>query len=463
MRQRFSCAKCNPLFGDGVFSAFPRRPGLSNQAILARRVHPMGQGRLWPRSEKLDEATVLGRRFIMLLSSLSIRLLTTLVLAAPVAACEVFEGRQSVAAYADEFHHLEQYSRPVPGGPGGQFRRRRRDDAERQCATHRSGEFGARTSAGRQDRPRGKGRARRQQRDRRPLTRPRKVRLDRRKQGDHSDQPVLLADRQGTCPFRRRSHKQKNVERRSCVCARLAVPEPLLPWRSQLKPHWAAVVSYFKSPSFFFLALVLRLRQPACRKGERSPASSAYSAAGREACSSSSSVRTLGFNLRRAATSWRPSVFMGGQSFPRLWLAGPVPHATASRLERRGVGPRRRAGDLVAARRVHWREKHEPPPMRTRTWSLMTLFFILLGLAVYLTLAVRSTADDPWRDVSVAGYVAIGLRRGRRCGTCDRRAASAPKAPTVTASTPLARRKVLFPAPIVVASFVGRPRTTSCS
>jgi hypothetical protein len=46
--------------------------------------------------------------------------------------------------------------------------------------------------------------------------------------------------------------------------------------------------------------------------------------------------------------------------------------------------------------------------MRTRTWSLMTLFFILLGLAVYLTLAVRSTADDPWRDVSVAGYVAIG-------------------------------------------------------
>ena len=38
----------------------------------------------------------------MLLSSLSIRLLTALVLAAPVAACEIFEGRQSVAAYADD-------------------------------------------------------------------------------------------------------------------------------------------------------------------------------------------------------------------------------------------------------------------------------------------------------------------------------------------------------------------------
>jgi uncharacterized protein (TIGR03382 family) len=46
--------------------------------------------------------------------------------------------------------------------------------------------------------------------------------------------------------------------------------------------------------------------------------------------------------------------------------------------------------------------------MRTRTWSFMSLFFILLGLAIYLTLAVRSAADDPWRDVSIAGYVAIG-------------------------------------------------------
>ncbi len=34
--------------------------------------------------------------------SLSIRLLAALVLAAPVVACEVFEGRQSVAAYADD-------------------------------------------------------------------------------------------------------------------------------------------------------------------------------------------------------------------------------------------------------------------------------------------------------------------------------------------------------------------------
>jgi uncharacterized protein (TIGR03382 family) len=46
--------------------------------------------------------------------------------------------------------------------------------------------------------------------------------------------------------------------------------------------------------------------------------------------------------------------------------------------------------------------------MRTRTLSLMTLFFILGGLAVYLMLALHSAADDPWRDVSVAGYVAIG-------------------------------------------------------
>jgi hypothetical protein len=33
----------------------------------------------------------------------------------------------------------------------------------------------------------------------------------------------------------------------------------------------------------------------------------------------------------------------------------------------------------------------------------MTLFFLLLGLAVYLMLAVRSAADDLWRAVSVAG------------------------------------------------------------
>jgi hypothetical protein len=46
--------------------------------------------------------------------------------------------------------------------------------------------------------------------------------------------------------------------------------------------------------------------------------------------------------------------------------------------------------------------------MRVKTWSLMTLFLILLGLAIYLVLVVRRTAGDPWRDVSIAGYVAIG-------------------------------------------------------
>ncbi|HEX6213989.1 MAG TPA: hypothetical protein VFZ38_04180 [Vicinamibacterales bacterium] len=46
--------------------------------------------------------------------------------------------------------------------------------------------------------------------------------------------------------------------------------------------------------------------------------------------------------------------------------------------------------------------------MSTRSWSLLTLFLILLGLAVYLMLVLRSTVDEPWRDVSIAGYVAIG-------------------------------------------------------
>ena len=46
--------------------------------------------------------------------------------------------------------------------------------------------------------------------------------------------------------------------------------------------------------------------------------------------------------------------------------------------------------------------------MRVKTWSLMTLFLILLGLAVYVALVVRRTAGEPWRDVSIAGYVAIG-------------------------------------------------------
>jgi hyperosmotically inducible protein len=38
----------------------------------------------------------------MSLASLTIRLLTALVLAASVAACDVFEGRQGVTAYADD-------------------------------------------------------------------------------------------------------------------------------------------------------------------------------------------------------------------------------------------------------------------------------------------------------------------------------------------------------------------------
>jgi MYXO-CTERM domain-containing protein len=46
--------------------------------------------------------------------------------------------------------------------------------------------------------------------------------------------------------------------------------------------------------------------------------------------------------------------------------------------------------------------------MRTKTWSFMALFLILLGLATYLMLAVRSTADDPWREVSIARHVATG-------------------------------------------------------
>jgi hyperosmotically inducible protein len=101
MRQRFSCAKCNPLSGDGVSSTFPRRSGLSNQAILARRVPPMGQAVLGHGRRNRTRQPSQGR-VIMSLSSLSIRLLTALVLAAPVAACEIFEGRQSVAAYADD-------------------------------------------------------------------------------------------------------------------------------------------------------------------------------------------------------------------------------------------------------------------------------------------------------------------------------------------------------------------------
>jgi hypothetical protein len=46
--------------------------------------------------------------------------------------------------------------------------------------------------------------------------------------------------------------------------------------------------------------------------------------------------------------------------------------------------------------------------MRLKNWSLMTLFLILLALAVYLVLVVRRTADDPSRDVTIAAHVAIG-------------------------------------------------------
>ncbi len=38
----------------------------------------------------------------MSLASLTIRLVTALALAAPVAACDVFQGRQNVAGYADD-------------------------------------------------------------------------------------------------------------------------------------------------------------------------------------------------------------------------------------------------------------------------------------------------------------------------------------------------------------------------
>ena len=50
--------------------------------------------------------------------------------------------------------------------------------------------------------------------------------------------------------------------------------------------------------------------------------------------------------------------------------------------------------------------------MSTRAWALLTLFLILLGLAVYVLVILHSTANDPWRDVSIAGYVAIGCGVG---------------------------------------------------
>jgi hypothetical protein len=50
--------------------------------------------------------------------------------------------------------------------------------------------------------------------------------------------------------------------------------------------------------------------------------------------------------------------------------------------------------------------------MSTKAWALLTLFLILLGLAVYVLVILHSTANDPWRDVSIAGYVAIGCSVG---------------------------------------------------
>lgn len=46
--------------------------------------------------------------------------------------------------------------------------------------------------------------------------------------------------------------------------------------------------------------------------------------------------------------------------------------------------------------------------MSTRAWPFLTLFLIVLSLAVYLLVVLRSTVDEPRRDVSIAGYVAIG-------------------------------------------------------
>ncbi len=46
--------------------------------------------------------------------------------------------------------------------------------------------------------------------------------------------------------------------------------------------------------------------------------------------------------------------------------------------------------------------------MTTKSWSLMALFLILLGLALYLMFVVRATEGDPWREGSVAGYVSLG-------------------------------------------------------
>ena len=44
----------------------------------------------------------------------------------------------------------------------------------------------------------------------------------------------------------------------------------------------------------------------------------------------------------------------------------------------------------------------------TITWSILTLFFILLGLGVYLAIAVHSTTAEETPAPIIARYVAIG-------------------------------------------------------
>jgi len=54
------------------------------------------------RDTDLTTAIGLAEEASVSLASLTIRLLTALVLAAPVGACDVFQGRQGVAEYADD-------------------------------------------------------------------------------------------------------------------------------------------------------------------------------------------------------------------------------------------------------------------------------------------------------------------------------------------------------------------------
>jgi hyperosmotically inducible periplasmic protein len=61
---------------------------------------------MWPlirqRATPIAPAISLAEEACVSLASLAIRLLIALALAAPVGACEVFEGRQGVAEYADD-------------------------------------------------------------------------------------------------------------------------------------------------------------------------------------------------------------------------------------------------------------------------------------------------------------------------------------------------------------------------